>query len=469
MAGPRFLFALWAGKLLQKMSRLVGRGGGTAMPGLVATKLDPGFLTTIVSGLAEGSIAVTGTNGKTTTTRMISDILRAAGHNPITNRQGSNLVRGIASTALARASLSGKLSEDIGLWEADEAAFSPISDAVKPGLVVVNNLFRDQLDRYGEVERLRISIKNAIAKLPQYPDGRGTILVLNADDPMVASLGHDFQGKVLYFGLGDESWRLKGKVHAIDVRTCRLCGGELKYRINFLGHMGDWTCAKCGFSRPELDIRAENIIHKGMTAMEAEVSTPADAFHMTLNLSGIYNVYNVLAATAAAVALGIDISTVQKSIAEFRPAFGRFENLEVDKRNVFLMLIKNPTGANAVLETLLAANKEPFKIMIAINDLTADGRDVSWLWDADFELLSGHVEHAWTSGIRAADMALRLKYAGLGRKMITAGDDIEKTLFDALKLVPEQGTLYVLPTYTAMLAVQAAMAKRGYKMEYWKE
>ncbi|NLI98779.1 DUF1727 domain-containing protein [bacterium] len=464
MSTLRFLFGLWTGKLLHALTRIIGRGGGTAMPGLVALRLCPGFLERITKDLRNGSIAVTGTNGKTTTTRMISDILRAKGYNPISNRQGSNLARGLASAALDRASLRGRLSGDIGLWETDEAAFLPVADAVKPRLVVVNNLFRDQLDRYGEVERLRLSIKEAISRLPDE-----SVLVLNADDPSVASLADGFQGRVVFFGLGDESWRLKGKVHAIDVRSCRRCGGPLKYRINFLGHLGDWRCTKCESRRPKLDVKARDIVHKGMTGMDAIVETRKGSFEMRLNLSGIYNVYNVLAAAAACEAMGVDLEIIEQSVQRFRPAFGRFERLEIEGRVLYLLLIKNPTGCNAVLETLLAANKEPFHVLVAINDLTADGRDVSWLWDADFELLRNKISFAWTAGIRAADMTLRLKYAGIDMNNTAEIGDLESRFMKLLHSVPKGKTLYCLPTYTAMLKLQDILARKGFKARYWRE
>jgi UDP-N-acetylmuramyl tripeptide synthase len=472
MRSWRFWPALWLGKATYRLIHLAGRGGGTAAPGLVALAIAPDFVTQAVGALPGGSLTVTGTNGKTTTTRMLGSILQAAGQRSLSNRQGSNLLRGLASTALVAANGRGRLAYDIGLWETDEAAFLPIAAAVRPRLAVVTNLFRDQLDRYGEVEKIRRIWQRTIAGLPA-----SSILVLNADDPAVAHLGQGFAGQVWYFGLDDPAVRLAGRVHAMDVRTCLVCDGPLTYRANFLSHLGDYFCSRCGFARPTPQVAAIVVRPEGLGVTTCQVRTSVGAQHavplldldLRLNLSGLYNVYNALAAVTAALALGIDPATIQRALAAFRPAFGRFERLRVRDRDLYLLLVKNPTGFNEVLRTLLAATERPLHLCIAINDLIADGRDVSWLWDVDFEVLAGRLVQVTVSGIRANDMALRLKYAGIGEEAIVIEGNLERALAGALAQLSPGETLFCLPTYTAMLALQGILARWGVKEEYWEE
>ena len=474
----RFWPALWLGKATYRLIHLAGRGGGTAAPGLVALAIAPDFVTQAVGALPAGSLTVTGTNGKTTTTRMLGGILQAAGQRPLSNRQGSNLLRGLASTALVAADGRGRLAYDVGLWETDEAAFLPIAAAVRPRLSVVTNLFRDQLDRYGEVEKIRRIWQQTIAALPA-----SSILILNADDPAVAHLGQGFAGPVWYFGLDDPAVRLAGRVHAMDVRTCLVCDGPLTYRANFLSHLGDYFCTRCGFARPTPQVAAIAVRPEGLGVTTCQVRTPnlspspspsrvgvrGEVIPLRLNLSGLYNVYNALAAVTAGLALGIAPATIQQALAAFRPAFGRFERLRVRDRDLYLLLVKNPTGFNEVLRTLLAATERPLHLCIAINDLIADGRDVSWLWDVDFEVLAGRLAQATVSGIRANDMALRLKYAGIDEVAMTIESDLEQALAGALAQLPPGETLFCLPTYTAMLALQGILARWGVKEEYWEE
>jgi len=460
----RFFLALWLGKIIYRLVRFFRRGGGTALPGLVTTTIAPHFLNAVIQQLPYGSLTITGTNGKTTTTRMLYGILTAAGFHPISNRQGSNLLRGLVSTTLTESDSRGHFSADIGLWETDEFALLPISQELKPRVMIITNLFRDQLDRYGEIEKIRLIWQQILSKFPGT-----TTLVLNGDDPAVASLGCGYNGPVIYFGLGDESWHLHGKVHAIDVRTCRLCDGPLTYKANFLGHLGDYTCTRCDFTRPPLSVMAKEVLPVGLNGMDFVIHSSKGRLPLRLNLSGIYNVYNALAATAGAIALGIDLDKIQKSLATFSPAFGRFECLQMKNRTVYVILIKNPIGCNAVLRTILQTTDRQLSILIAINDLIADGRDVSWLWDVDFDILADRVELVTTSGIRASDMTLRLKYAGVKTDGIREVANLETALADAIERVPEGGTLYCLPTYTAMLSLQSILTMWGYKPPYWEE
>lgn len=458
----RLRAAVLAAKIAHRLTRLCGRGGGTAFPGLVAERIFPGTLAALTRGLARGSVAVTGTNGKTTTTRLLADIFAAAGWRYCHNRHGSNLRRGVAAAAAVQATAGGVLDADIGLWECDEAAFPAIAGEVRPRIIVITNLFRDQLDRYGETEAIR---RRWQAVLPALG---ATTLVLNADDPSVASLGPGHAGPVLYFGLGDDSYRQPGRVHASDVRTCRLCNAPLAYAMNFLGHLGDWRCTGCGAARPPLAMRATHI-RPSLRESAFILNSPAGARPVTMRLAGIYNIYNALAAATAAQALALDPDLVVRALTAAQPVFGRFERLAIAGRELCLFLVKNPTGANAVLQMLVAGGGRSLPVMIAINDLTADGHDVSWLWDADFELLRGVADPALTAGLRATDMAVRLNYAGVPAASISVEENLEKALFGLLRRAPEGATVYCLATYTAMLALQDMLARRGLKRPYWEE
>ncbi|HNW91570.1 MAG TPA: MurT ligase domain-containing protein [bacterium] len=462
LARARRMLAIAAAKLAYHAARATGRGGGTAFPGLVAQALCPGLLAALTGGLPRGSLVVTGTNGKTTTTRMLSDSLTLAGWSVAHNRHGSNLLRGVTAAAALQSTAAGVLPATVGLWETDEAAFPAIVAAVQPRVIVITNLFRDQLDRYGETEQIRSRWVSVLPALPR------ATLVLNADDPSVATLGAAHPGPVVYFGISDDSCRQAGDAHASDVRTCRRCNGTLTYRQHFLSHLGDWSCPACGDRRPALTFSA-SAIAPTLRDCSFRLTTPAGTQQIRLPLAGTYNVYNALAAIAAASALALDAAGAVAALAKFQPAFGRFERLAVAGRELCLFLVKNPTGANAVLQTLAAANERQLPVLVAINDLTADGHDVSWLWDADFELLAGCASPVATAGIRGADMAVRLKYAGLPAPAVMPGDDSGEALYAWLQTIPAGATAYCLATYTAMLAIQKMLAARGCKAPYWKE
>jgi len=452
-----------AGKLTRLGLQISGRGG-TALPGLVALTIDPDFIAALASDLAHGVVLVSGTNGKTTTTRMLSDMVRATGWAPTHNRSGSNLERGIAGALLTESTWRGEPSGDIGLFEVDEASLPLVLARISPRVVLVTNLFRDQMDRYFEIDQLARRIGDAIAKL----DPRVT-LVLNADDPIVAWLGQRHSGPVLYFGVDDPT--VGGRVPQVisDATRCPRCKQPLRYERVVLAHEGDWSCPSCGLTRPDRDVAATRV---ALTPVSSEIqirTAVASAFDpVRVPIAGLYNAYNALAALAVARALDIALPTAALAIANFRPAFGRLEQVAVDGREMRLILVKNPAGFNAAIGALLETARRP-RLLAALNDRDADGRDVSWIWDADFETLAPAVEHAVVTGIRSRDLANRLKYAGVARERIEVVDAWGSAIDRAIGAAPVGGEVVVLATYTAMQALRAELARRGHVAPFWED
>lgn len=427
---PLFL-SLFVAKFTRLLSRLTGRGGGSALPGLVAEKLDPNILGKFADHLPGGIILVTGTNGKTTATKMLTAILESKGHRVVSNRSGSNLTRGIVSSLTEQASLTGKLPGDVGLFEVDEATMPAACQQLQPHVILVLNLFRDQLDRYGELDKTASLIGRGI-------ESTQAEVWLNADDPLVASLAKYSQSdRVHFFGVEHSDTQKLTHDVAADSDHCPVCGQALDYSAAFFSHLGHYSCSQGHFGRSKPEVALSQVGEKLTIAGQ-----PA-----RLALPGLYNAYNALAAAAAASSLGISVKDALTALERVTAAFGRVEQFERNGRKVYLLLIKNPTGFNQVIQTFLQQKTVP--LLIAINDNFADGRDVSWLWDVGIEELADQA--VICSGIRAYDMAVRLKYAGKRPEVET---DLLKA-FDRLLEQSEPGqTVYVLPTYTAMLELR---------------
>lgn len=448
-----------AARTVGAASRASGRGGGTTLPGRLLLRLDPRAISRLGSRLDAGVTLVSATNGKTTTAGMLAALLGAAGRTPVHNRAGSNMTWGIATALLEQRGREG-------LFEVDEAWLPRVASELDPSLVVLGNLFRDQLDRYGETEALA----DEWAKTVDGLSGRARF-ALNADDPLIADLGHDGEGHrregVVYFGIDDESQALPELQHAFDAKHCRRCGHPYAYERAFVGHLGHYACPDCGAKRPEPDVAATRIELHGMSGSSVTVRTPAGELAVELPLPGLYNVYNALAAIAAALELGVAAERIAPALGEMRGAFGRVETIDVGARKVSILLIKNPAGANEVLRTLgLESATGPLDLWIALNDRIADGRDVSWIWDADFELLGGAVRRVTCAGTRAPEMALRLKYAGWPEEAIVVEPGIEASLDRAIEAAPER--LFALPTYTALLELHKTLSGRGLTEDFWR-
>ena len=460
-------------KLTAAGIRRLGRGGGTAAPGLVADRIDPNLLAKLARRLPRGSVVVAGTNGKTTTSRMLADILEADGCRVAHNRSGSNLVRGVAAALAERASLGGDPRADLAVIETDEAAFPEIVRLLAPRVILLNNLFRDQLDRYGELNSVASRWRAAVAALP----AEATV-VANVDDPTLAAITDGIRARRVAFGLDEPDPRhhLAALPHAADAATCRRCGHDLAYAALYGSHLGDWRCPSCGNARPALAVRGHNVQLEGVEALRVIVEIGASngearGLDLAVGVPGLYNVYNVVAAVAAASTLRIADATIIGALRRFRAAFGRIERVVFRNRTLILALVKNPVGFNETLRMLTAATGGlTVPTLIAINDLDADGRDVSWLWDVDFELLAEGSAPLFTTGIRGADMANRLKYAGIPPDRLHPLDtDLAKALEAFAAQIPDGGTGYVLPTYTAMLGLRRVLAELGAVETFWKQ
>ncbi|HET8535808.1 MAG TPA: MurT ligase domain-containing protein [Solirubrobacteraceae bacterium] len=421
-------------------SRLTGRGG-TSLPGKLLLRMEPRAIERLSRPL--DSALLSATNGKTTTAAMAARILERGGRTLVHNRAGANMAGGVA-TALLRG------RGDTGLFEVDEFWLPQVLPQVRPRALLLANLFRDQLDRYGELETIAERWGEALNATPIEQ------LVLNADDPVVADLGRDRQP--LYFGVDDPGMAMAQMQHAADAKHCRRCGRAYVYDAIFMGHLGHYHCPNCGARRPQPAVTARAIELRGVRSARFELATPAGTAPVELPLPGLYNVYNALAAAALTLAMGAAIDDVVAGLQEVAPAFGRAETVQLGGRDLSILLVKNPAGANEVLRTLTLEPGE-HDVLAVLNDNVADGRDVSWVWDADFEVLAGRVRRVTCSGTRAAEMAVRMKYAGVPVERIIVRDELDAGLDAAIG--DGDGPLYALPTYTAMLALREELVRRG--------
>ncbi|MGD0196377.1 MAG: MurT ligase domain-containing protein [Solirubrobacteraceae bacterium] len=438
-------------------SRLVGRGA-TSMPGTILLALDSGAIGQLASGLARGSVTISATNGKTTTAAFASSILACAGISTVDNFAGANMAGGIASALLA-ARHHGQETAELGVFEVDEFWLKSVAAALEPRVIVLANLFRDQLDRYGELETIGERWAEVVAE-------RSGTLVLGADDPLVAQLGADSPGS-LYFGIEDPNMaRAAGLAHAADSKQCRRCGGAYRYQRVYIAHLGVYECGQCGQRRPDPAVSAHNVRLQGIRSASFTLQTPAGTGEVTIDLPGLYNVYNALAAAALATALEIPLETIVDGLSAAKAMFGRSERLRSGNHELTILLMKNPAGANELLRTL-ALEPGEHDLLALLNDRDADGRDVSWIWDADFEEFAPRVRRVTCSGIRAAELALRFKYAGVSAERII----LEPAIGDALDIALAQldgQPLYALPTYTAMLELREVLRRRGIAASSWE-
>lgn len=455
MFRAKLLFA----KTVSWLIRLTGRGGGTSLPGKLLLRLDPEAIERLSGRLSGGSVVISATNGKTTTAALLAAVLERSGERIVHNSAGANMAGGVA-TALLGASTAKQADGELGLFEVDEFWLDRVVLALKPRAILLANLFRDQLDRYGELETIAERWAQVVAALPSE-----TTAVLNADDPLVADLGRE-RANTLYFGIEDDGVTLPGLQHAADSKTCRRCGANYAYEAIYLGHLGRYSCPSCGARRPRPTVVAEGITLDGIRGSSFTVAIGQERQQLTLPLPGLYNVYNALAAAALCSALGRSLGDIAAGVTVARPAFGRAETVAIGERELTTLLVKNPAGANEVVRTLTLEDG-PLELLVALNDNTADGRDVSWIWDVDFELLTDRVGRVVCTGTRAAEIALRLKYAGVDRQLIEIEDDLERALNRSL--AADARHVFALPTYTALLELRRLLTRRGVAPHYWEE
>jgi len=448
----RLVLAVMVGKIIALLIKFKGTGG-TAAPGLYALKIDPNLVKKISEKNNLKSIVVSGTNGKTTTSRILYDIISKK-YKVIHNRQGSNLLRGIASTMITNASVSGKLNYDCAVWESDEAALLPISQNIDIDVLVLLNLFRDQLDRYGEIDTTRKKWQEVVKNLK--PDAS---LILNADDPSVNYLSKFTKSKKIFFGLSTTKIDLPQVENVADVKFCPNCNGKLIYEDLYSAHLGTYKCSKCSFKRenPQVSVNSVTFNQDYSTSIKAKIKKESVSIHY--QLPGLFNVYNVMAALTSAISIGIDTKSATTDISKFTAAFGRYQQIKLNNKNILIFLIKNPAGANEVIRTI-AANQR-INLLLILNDHIADGRDVSWIWDTNWEALAGKISNLDIAGTRAWDMALRLKYSGIQINQKNVHEDLNTAISSATAKLATDDTLYILPTYTALIGLQTYLKSKG--------
>jgi UDP-N-acetylmuramyl tripeptide synthase len=464
----RLTFTIIITKLLIFILRVL-KHGGTSLPGKVARKLYPDIIKVISKDFK--IIMVTGTNGKTTTTRIIGKVLENNDVAYVTNKSGANLVSGVITTFIESVDITGKGQASTALLEVDEAAFNVVTDFVQPDILVVTNFFRDQLDRFGELYSTLNNVRSGIEKSPNAK------LVLNADDSLCASLAHNSKRDVIYYGFARGASDSDEKVENSDAVYCLYCKNRYEYSYQVYGHLGVFSCPNCGYSRPSpqvtcLEVNDLNSSYSDIvfSLEHADDDNESPSFIARINLPGLYNIYNALAAASLGHLLGFPADSIIKAMESFECSFGRMETLVTNGKTIKIILVKNPTGFNQVL-TYLLTETQTAQIAFIINDKLADGTDISWLWDVDFEKLEKiqkNISMFYASGIRAEDMAVRLKYAGIYSDKISLIKDYEQLLSKALDDTQEGKTLYILPTYTAMLDIRKLFNKKYGLKEFWK-
>lgn len=425
--------------------------GGTTFPGRVALKIDKNILSKISKGYKV--ILVTGTNGKTTTTSMIYNIIKESGHPVITNNTGANLFPGIVTTFVDNFKFGSKVKDNYAVIEVDEANLKYITEYITPEVITVTNLFRDQLDRYGEVYTTLNKILEGIYNVPE------TTLVLNGDESLLGKL--DLKNPVHFYGFDKSVNDNKTIEINADAKFCKFCKTPYEYNFVTYNHLGDFYCPNCGYKRSDLMYAVTDIID-----INADKSTVKfNDLEVSINQSGTYNIYNGLCAYSIAKELGISDSAIKKSLENQSSSFGRQETINIEGKDVKIFLVKNPAGYNQSLDTI-CLNKENFAAAFLLNDNYADGQDVSWIWDVDFEKLTEtNIDEVYISGLRAYDMAVRLKTAGLNPNKFVIEEQYE-ALTEAIKN-GRCDKLYILATYTAMINYRKYLHSKGYIKNLW--
>jgi UDP-N-acetylmuramyl tripeptide synthase len=469
---PRLVAAVATARVAGAVCRMARRGG-TSLPGLAALRVQPQAVRLLAGQLGCGSLVVAGTNGKTTTCAWIAAALEAGGRPVVRNGAGSNMMRGVATSLLRKSTLGGHLRhgrERCGLFEADEAALPAILAQVQPRFITLTNLFRDQLDRYGEIATTAARWRESLAHLPS-----ATVLLLNADDPLVAGLADAAPGRVVFYGVqrwpeGQSGQSGQSGVGPILARSadslyCPRCTAPLTFTSLSYAHLGQYHCTACGYERPQPDFWAE-VAEADGAGCQMLVQGDGQTASCFVPLPGRYNVYNALAALATAVVAGSGLQVAATAVAAAKGAFGRAEVMTIGGRDLSLYLIKNPTGADEVFRVVRPAAGEA-TLLLLLSDHAADSEDVSWIWDAQLDLLLPWPGPVVCGGTRAEDMALRLKYAGLGRQPIVVPRDVPRAVRQALASATA-GPVVVLATYTAMLAARSYVARAGGGRQYWQ-
>ena len=467
----RTVFAVAVCKASRAVLHRIGRGG-TSFPGKAAMVLKKDLLTVVSQDVA--SIVVTGTNGKTTTAAMLESVLRCAGLETVSNRSGANLLSGVTAELAACTDWRGRAVKHYAVIECDEGALHQVVPLLRPKVIIVTNLFRDQLDRYGEVMHTLEAVRRGIEQVPE------AVLCLNADDSLTASLALDLPNPVAWFGIGigveagdpeQNSGQDFGNEESSvsDARYCIRCGTEYVYSFRTFAHLGGFRCPACGYARPDPDVEITSIDSMDYTGTRVHMRFKKRSVGMVpVNIAApaLYNIYNAAAAACSAQAAGISLQAVLKALASTSGAFGRMETFEPGGAAAQMILVKNPAGCNQALDYLCSL-KKPYALILCLNDRDADGHDISWIWDVDYEKLCQHpfLQGIYVWGIRAEDLQLRLKYAGIPESRIR---HIRKKETLLMIIRGSKVPVFILPNYTAMLPLRELLQKETGKAEFWK-
>lgn len=432
----RLILAILAGKILIRLSRMLGKQG-SSLPGKLARKICPWILKDLAAKVEQKIIVVTGTNGKTTTSNMLARIIEERGNSLVHNRAGANMIPGITTAFIEGTSLSGQKHFDYALLETDEANVPLLLKEVNAGLILITNFFRDQLDRFGELDHTIQLIKEAI-------NNRPVDLMLNADDPLTAHFQNQDKVHRWYYGFTSTSYDSYNSQESREGRYCVICGQELQYRRYHYAQLGQFSCPGCGNHNPQPDFIGHDLL------MEPAIELKVDDLQINSPYQGFYNAYNILAAVSAARLLGISRGTIQRAIAGYQPQAGRMETFIINGRPNVLILVKNPTGLNQSLATMVQ-NQLIKNLFVALNDNPGDGRDISWIWDANIDVIEKNkdqIKQVVCSGLRSGDMALRIKYTGYPLNQLLIKSDLK----EAIEYISNQDSEinYILSTYSAL-------------------
>ena len=466
-AQARLALALAAGKVAGTASKVLRAGGGTSFPGTVARRIDPRVLQKVAAASDAHTVVVTGSNGKTTTCRMLAALGHAGGLRVTQNRAGSNLLQGVISAAVRGTDLRGRMDAQLLLLEVDEGTVRLVAPEVRPDTFLVTNIFRDQLDRFGELYSMARGLEAVIEALPP-----SATVVLNGDDPLVASLAPAACARRLYFGIQADTAGAQVPEHAADTIRCVRCQHPLSYRVVYLSHLGDYKCPECGNARPVLDVAITAVRPSPGAGSEITVETPAGTFALQVPLPGLHNVYNAAAALACGMALSLprplEPAQARHAIASLRPAFGRLEQIRAGERQVMLAFVKNPTSYNATMREVLQRPGRKH-VLAAHSNTVVDGEDFAWLWDVDLEQLVRQLGSLTISGTRAEEVALRFKYAGADPAVMQVIPDRAAAFDKALTGTPPGESLYIFAGYTPMRELRSIMQRRGWVPPFWEE
>jgi lipid II isoglutaminyl synthase (glutamine-hydrolysing) len=461
----RLALAISAGKLAGASGRFLRIGGGTSLPGVIARRIDPNVLKEVVGASKAKKIVITGSNGKTTTARMTATIGNFSGKRISHNRTGSNMLQGVTAVAVNFANVFGYLDSDVLLFEVDEGTIPLAVPEISPDVVVITNIFRDQLDRYGELYSVARALDRMLEQLPE----TATVL-LNGNDPQVANFGQNTKAQRLFFGLETTEVGTPVPESSADVIRCIHCQEDLMYEVAYMSHLGLYRCPNCGYTLPKLDFAATSIklSPDGEGPTQAKIRTPQCEIELSIPLPGLHNVYNATAALGATMAAGFDVAKAPAAIASIRPAFGRLEKIQAGDQTIYLAFVKNPTSFNLMLRLIGQHAAEKHALMVMSNTVV-DGEDFAWLWDVDLEEIADQLRDVVCAGGKAEELAMRLKYAEVPTEKIRVVHEREAALDAALKNAGPGGTLYIMASYTPTHELRRIMQKRGWVKHFWED